>query len=50
MIKGEDVKNIVFGNTLGTGKAKEGFTDGDGHPDERFHYMQANPAGVKVFL
>ncbi len=24
MIKGEDVKNIVFGNTLGTGKAKEG--------------------------
>ncbi len=22
---------------------KEGFTDGDGHPDERFHYMLANP-------
>lgn len=43
MIKGEDVKNIVFGDTLGTGKAKEGFADGDGHPDERFHYMQANP-------
>jgi type I restriction enzyme M protein len=43
MIKGEDVKNIVYGNTLGTGKAKEGFTDGDGHPDERFHYMLANP-------
>lgn len=35
MIKGEDVKNIVFGNTLGTGKAKEGFTDGDGHPEEQ---------------
>ena len=43
MIKGEDVKNIVFGNTLGTGKAKEGFTDGDGHPNEKFHYMLANP-------
>jgi type I restriction enzyme M protein len=43
MIKGEDVKNIVFGNTLGTGKAKEGFVDGDGHPNEKFHYMLANP-------
>ncbi len=43
MIKGEDVKNIVYGNTLGTGKAKEGFVDGDGHPDEKFHYMLANP-------
>jgi type I restriction enzyme M protein len=43
MIKGEDVKNIVFGNTLGTGKSKEGFVDGDGHPDESFHYMLANP-------
>lgn len=43
MIKGEDVKNIVFGDTLGTGKAKEGFVDGDGHPDEHFHYMLANP-------
>jgi len=43
MIKGEDVKNIVFGNTLGTGRSKEGFVDGDGHPDERFHYMLANP-------
>lgn len=43
MIKGEDVKNIVFGNTLGTGRSKEGFVDGDGHPDEQFHYMLANP-------
>ncbi|MDF9833009.1 type I restriction enzyme M protein [Ereboglobus sp. PH5-5] len=43
MIKGEDVKNIVFGDTLGTGKPKEGFHDGDGHPGERFHYMLANP-------
>lgn len=43
MIKGEDVKNIVFGNTLGTGKAKVGFVDGDGYPDEKFYYMLANP-------
>ena len=43
MIKGEDVKNIVYGNTLGTGKPKDGFVDGDGHPKERFHYMLANP-------
>ena len=43
MIKGEDVKNMIYGNTLGTGKAKEGFVDGDGHPDEKFHYMLANP-------
>lgn len=43
MIKGEEVQNIVFGNTLGTGKSKEGFVDGDGHPNEQFHYMLANP-------
>lgn len=43
MIKGEDVKNIIFGNTLGTGKSKEGFVDGDGHGSESFHYMLANP-------
>jgi type I restriction enzyme M protein len=43
MIKDEDVKNIVFGDTLGTGKAKEGYVDGDGHAGERFHYMLANP-------
>lgn len=43
MIKGEPVRNIVYGNTLGTGKRKEGFVDGDGHPDQRFHYMLANP-------
>lgn len=30
MIKGEDTSFIVFGNTLGTGKSKEGFVDGDG--------------------
>ncbi|MCU0762962.1 MAG: type I restriction-modification system subunit M [Hydrogenophaga sp.] len=43
MIKDEDTGHIVYGNTLGTGKAKEGFVDGDGHPTERFHYMLANP-------
>lgn len=43
MIKGEDVQNMIYGNTLGTGKAKEGFVDGDGHPNEHFHYMLANP-------
>ena len=44
MIKGEDVKNIVFGDTLGTGKKKDGdAVDGDGHPNEKFHYMLANP-------
>lgn len=43
MIKGEEATNIVFGDTLGTGKKKEGFVDGDGHPAEHFHYMLANP-------
>lgn len=43
MIKGEDVNNIVFGDTLGTGKQKDDRIDGDGHPEEHFHYMAANP-------
>ncbi len=43
MIKGEDAQNITFGDTLGTGKTKEGYVDGDGHPNEQFHYMLANP-------
>ena len=43
MIKGEEVSNLIFGDTLGTGKEKEGQVDGDGHPDEQFHYMAANP-------
>jgi type I restriction enzyme M protein len=43
MIKGEDVTHIAFGDTLGTGKTKDGFVDGDGHPNEHFHYMLANP-------
>ncbi|MCW7555908.1 type I restriction-modification system subunit M [Endozoicomonas gorgoniicola] len=37
LIKGENVDNIVFGDTLGDGK-----TD-DGLPDHKFHYMLANP-------
>lgn len=43
MIKGEDVSNIAFGDTLGTGKVVPGRVDGDGHPNERFHYISANP-------
>jgi type I restriction enzyme M protein len=43
MIKGEEADNVVFGDTLGTGRTKDGFTDGDGHPDKYFHYMAANP-------
>src|SRR5205807_981319 len=30
-------------DTLGTGRTKEGVVDGDGHPNEQFHYMLANP-------
>lgn len=37
LIKGEEVNNIVFGDTLGDSKT------GDGHPDRKFHYMLANP-------
>ncbi len=43
MIKGEDVSNIAFGDTLGTGRQKDDRVDGDGHPDEQFHFMAANP-------
>ncbi|MDG9927892.1 MULTISPECIES: class I SAM-dependent DNA methyltransferase [unclassified Pseudomonas] len=43
MIKGENTNQIMFGDTLGTGRGKEGVVDGDGHPDETFHYMLANP-------
>lgn len=37
LIKGEDVDNIIFGDTLGDGRSR------DGHPDKKFHYMMANP-------
>ena len=43
LIKGEDVQNIAFGDTLGTGRQKDGQVDGDGHPDKTFNYMLANP-------
>jgi len=43
LIKGEDVSHIVFGDTLGTGKSRGDMVDGDGHPNERFHFMLANP-------
>ncbi|HEX9024756.1 MAG TPA: N-6 DNA methylase [Geobacteraceae bacterium] len=37
LIKGEATENIIFGDTLGDGKTK------DGHPEKKFHYMLANP-------
>jgi len=37
MIKGEEPGSIVFGDTLGDGKTRDGF------PDRKFHYMLANP-------
>lgn len=43
MIKGEEADNIAFGDTLGTGIDKDDRVDGDGHPNETFDYMAANP-------
>jgi type I restriction enzyme M protein len=37
LIKGEATENIIYGDTLGDGKSK------DGHPEKKFHYMLANP-------
>ena len=37
MIKGEDPSHVVFGDTLGDGKTRDGF------PDKKFHYMLSNP-------
>jgi len=37
LIKNEPTDNIIFGDTLGDGKTS------DGHADEKFHYMLANP-------
>ncbi len=37
LIKGEQVNNIAYGDTLGDGKTS------DAHPDKKFHYMLANP-------
>lgn len=37
LIKNEPIENIAFGDTLGDGKTK------DGHQNEKFHYMLANP-------
>jgi len=37
LIKDEPIDNIIAGDTLGDGKTS------DGHPDENFHYMLANP-------
>lgn len=43
MIKGEEADNITFGDTLGTGIDRDDRVDGDGHPNEMFDYMAANP-------
>lgn len=37
LIKDEEIDNIIFGDTLGDGKTKDGFEG------EKFHYMMANP-------
>ncbi|MEW6595760.1 MAG: class I SAM-dependent DNA methyltransferase [Thermodesulfobacteriota bacterium] len=37
LIKGEATENIIFGDTLGDGKTR------DGHLEKKFHYMLANP-------
>lgn len=37
LIKDEPVDNIIHGDTLGDGKTT------DGHPNNKFHYMMANP-------
>ena len=37
LIKDEDTRNIVLGDTLGDGKTQDGFEG------ERFHYLMANP-------
>jgi len=37
LIKNENVNNIIFGDTLGDGETE------DGHKEEKFHYMLANP-------
>ena len=37
MIKDEDPSHVVYGDTLGDGKTRDGF------PDKKFHYMLTNP-------
>ncbi len=37
LIKDEDTANIIFGDTLGDGKTRDGFEG------QRFHYLMANP-------
>ena len=37
LIKDEDTRNIILGDTLGDGKTRDGFEG------ERFHYLMANP-------
>lgn len=46
LIKDEPINNLIYGDTLGIKDAKNktnGFVPHDGHPDNKFHYMLANP-------
>ncbi|MFZ1548536.1 MAG: class I SAM-dependent DNA methyltransferase [Candidatus Nitrotoga sp.] len=46
LIKDEPINNLIYGDTLGVKDAKNktnGFVAHDGHPDNKFHYMLANP-------
>ena len=46
LIKGEEIDNLIFGDTLGIkdSKNKSGnFVPHDGHSGKQFHYMLANP-------
>lgn len=46
LIKDEPINNLIYGDTLGIKDAKNksnGFVPHDGHQDQSFHYMLANP-------
>lgn len=46
LIKDEPINNLIYGDTLGVKEAKvrsNNYVPRDGHPDQRFHYMFANP-------
>jgi type I restriction enzyme R subunit len=46
LIKDEPINNLIYGDTLGIKDAKNktnGFVPHDGHPEQKFHYMLANP-------
>ena len=43
-----EVNNIVFGDTLGTGKPKKALPMATGHPGEHFHFMLVTRFGGGV--